>query len=127
MPDRLRLLAPLAVDPQPWSDAPKVSEGGNGRPIRTARKATRPCCPAGHIPLHPELCPSSASSSPAALGQDSARRRRWSHVKFDGYRVQAHKGGECVGMALHLRFLQISPVASTMHALDSSKETSIPA
>jgi bifunctional non-homologous end joining protein LigD len=67
--------------------------------IRTIRKATRPGCPAGAMPLHavlvsefrfiPPCRPIPAKAVPAGDG--------WVHeVKFDGYRVQAHKMGSRV-------------------------------
>jgi len=69
------------------------------RPVRTNRKATRPSCSLAAIPLHrgvvsafrfiPPCSPIRVKEVPAGDG--------WLHeVKFDGYRVQAHKVGSRV-------------------------------
>ena len=69
------------------------------RPVRANRKATRPSCSLAAIPLHrgvvsafrfiPPCSPIRVKEVPAGDG--------WLHeVKFDGYRVQAHKVGSRV-------------------------------
>jgi hypothetical protein len=98
------MLASLAVDPQPWRDASKVSARMAtvvvavrliGKASRHSHRpeSTRPSCPAGCVPLHreavpefrfiPPCSPKPAKAVPAGAG-------------FDGYRVQAHKVGSRV-------------------------------
>jgi ATP-dependent DNA ligase len=86
--------------------------------IRTIRKATRPGCPAGAMPLHavlvsefrfiPPCRPIPAKAVPAGDG--------WVHeVKFDGYRVQAHKMGSRVVLFSRYAECKIMWSAPSLH------------
>lgn len=81
---RRAMLASLAVDPQPWRDASKVGEGGDGGGGRPAPRqsiapshrpeSTRPSCPAGCVPLHREAVPEFHPALQPQARQGSARR-----------------------------------------------------
>jgi hypothetical protein len=102
---RRAMLAPLAVDPQPWRDASKVREGGNwggGRPAHLqnitpfapARKATRASCPAGAMPLDPEA---------VSEFRFCNRRRCYVGIPRSTSRTQLYGRRPC-GPKVHLRF-----------------------